>query len=401
MPPIIYGRIDIVAVFRDHSMDPIDHDRAVEDRRRHRQLVEKSIKENLSDILSEESIIGQSKDKKIKIPIRGLKEYQFIYGKNTSGAGSGVGNEKRGQIIAKDKSQNPGKMAGGAGNEEGEDVYETEITLEDVLYYIIEDLELPKMNKKKLSHMLTERSIKKRGYQKHGINPRLAKKRTVIEKIKRKQGKKRALKAAGMNEKIERFPFKNEDLRYYRIKQKFKKEYNAVIFCVMDVSGSMDSTKKYLARSFFFVLSQFIRIKYSSVEVIFISHSTSAKEVNEFEFFHRVESGGTYISSGLNKAIEIIEKRYNPDFWNIYTFYVSDGDNWTEDNQKAIKAAKDLCELCNMFGYAEIMGGYYSSSIMDKLMNEVKNENFAAVSIKQKEDLWTGLKYMLKKEETG
>ena len=128
----------------------------------------------------------------------------------------------------------------------------------------------------------------------------------------------------------------------------------------MDVSGSMDTTKKYLARSFFFVLSQFIRSKYSNVEVSFISHTTTAKEVNEFDFFHKVESGGTYISSGLNKAIEIIEKRYNPEYWNVYAFYVSDGDNWTEDNEKAIKAAKELCEVSNLVGYAEIMKGYYS-----------------------------------------
>ena len=83
-----------MAIFRDHNLTPIDHDRAVEDRRRHRQLVEKSIKENLGDILSEESIIGQSKDKKIKIPIRGLKEYEFVFGKNKGGVGSGDGTEK-------------------------------------------------------------------------------------------------------------------------------------------------------------------------------------------------------------------------------------------------------------------------------------------------------------------
>ncbi len=74
-----------MAIFRDSSDNPLDHDRSIEDRRRHRQLVEKSIKENLGDILSEESIIGESKNKKFKIPIRGIKEYQFVYGKNNKG----------------------------------------------------------------------------------------------------------------------------------------------------------------------------------------------------------------------------------------------------------------------------------------------------------------------------
>ena len=302
-----------MAIFRDHNLTPIDHDRAVEDRRRHRQLVEKSIKENLGDILSEESIIGQSKDKKIKIPIRGLKEYEFIFGKNKGGVGSGDGSEKRGDILGKDKTEGEGNGSKGAGDAEGEDVYETEITLEDALNYLLEDLELPEMDKKKFSEVLTENGIKKAGYQKHGINPRLAKKRTVVEKIKRQQGKTKALKEASESVKIERLPFKNEDLRYYRIKKVLKRESNAVILCVMDVSGSMDTTKKYLARSFFFVLSQFIRSKYSNVEVSFIAHTTVAKEVNELDFFHKVESGGTYISSGLNKALEVIDKRYNPD----------------------------------------------------------------------------------------
>ncbi|MBU3190464.1 sporulation protein YhbH [Clostridium bowmanii] len=388
-----------MAIFRDYNVTPIDHDRAVEDRRRHRQLVEKSIKENLGDILSEESIIGQSVDKKIKIPIRGLKEYEFIFGKNKSGVGSGDGTEKVGQVIGKEKAKGEGK--GGAGDDEGEDIYETEITLEDALNYLLEDLELPDMDKKKFSEVLTENGIKRAGYQKHGINPRLAKKRTVAEKIKRQQAKRRALmEVAEGGEEITRLPFKNEDLRYHKVKKVLKRESNAVILCVMDVSGSMDTTKKYLARSFFFVLSQFLKSKYSNVEVGFVAHTTVAKEVNEIDFFHKVESGGTYISSGLNKALEIIEKRYNPEYWNVYVFYVSDGDNWKEDNEKAIEAAKNICKVSNLFGYAELLNSYYSSSSSMKNVFEkgVTNKNFISVDIKEKQDLWKGLKYMLKKD---
>ncbi|MBU3154130.1 sporulation protein YhbH [Clostridium estertheticum] len=387
-----------MAIFRDYNVTPIEHDRASEDRRRHRQLVEKSIKENLGDILSEESIIGQSKDKKIKIPIKGLKEYEFIFGKNKGGVASGDGTEKRDQVIGKEKAQGEGKGGGKAGDKEGEDIYETEITLEDALNYLLEDLELPEMDKKKFSEVLTENGIKRAGYQKHGINPRLAKKRTVAEKIKRQQAKNKALMEESKGDEIERLPFKNEDLRYHRVKKVLKRESNAVILCVMDVSGSMDTTKKYLARSFFFILSQFIQSKYSNVEVSFIAHTTVAQEVNEVDFFHKVESGGTYISSGLNKALEIIDKRYNPDNWNVYVFYVSDGDNWAEDNEKAIKAAKNICEVSNLFGYAELMNSYYSASMKDVFSKAVTNENFLTIEIKQKQDLWQGLKYMLKKD---
>lgn len=106
-----------MAIFRDYNVNPTDHDRTIGDRRRHRELVEKAIKENLADILSEESIVGQGPTKKIKIPIRGLKEYEFIYGKNSPGVGSGDGNEKRGDKLGKERVK-AGKGKKGAGNEE-------------------------------------------------------------------------------------------------------------------------------------------------------------------------------------------------------------------------------------------------------------------------------------------
>lgn len=394
MQPTIFGRTDNMAIFKDYS--PADHDRSVEDRRRHRQLVEKTIRENLGDILSEESIVGEGKNKKIKIPIRGLKEYQFIYGKNVPGVGSGDGSEKKGDKIGEEKGEQ-GK-GNGAGSEEGEDIYETEVSIEDVLNYLMEDLELPDLDKKKVSEVLSENATKRAGYQRHGINPRLAKKRTVVEKKKREQSKRRALREADMPAAIGRFPFKEDDLRYYRVKKTTKKEFNAVIFCIMDTSGSMDTTKKYLARSFFFVLSRFIKMKYTNVEIVFISHSTNAKEVNENEFFHKVESGGTYISSGYVKALEIINERYSPSIWNIYAFNVSDGDNWTEDNTRAMEAAKELTDKCNMVGYAEIMASYYSAGLKEKLTKAVNNKKFIAVAIKEKKDLWNALKGILKKE---
>ncbi|MBC2580370.1 sporulation protein YhbH [Clostridium sp. DJ247] len=399
-----------MAVFREFN--PIGHDRAAEDRRRHKELVEDSIKKNLVDILSEESIVGQTKNKKIKIPIRGLKEYQFVYGKNSSGVGSGDGTEKRGDVIGTEKEGNAnGAGNKGAGNDEGEDIYETEITIEDIMEYIFQDLNLPNLTKKKFSEILSDGSKKKCGYQKSGIPPRLAKKRTVIEKMKRKQGMKKAIKEEDSrkginedilnqfevenNELIGRFPFKEDDLRYYRVKPVKKREYNAVVLCIMDTSASMDQNKKYLARSFFFMLYQFVKMKYSSVEVVFIAHSTAAKIVTEQEFFHKVESGGTYISSGYSKALDIIKERYNPATWNIYAFHVSDGDNWSEDNDRAVKAANSLCDACNLFGYAEIMAYGYTSAIKKRYANEVKRSNFVSVAMKKKEDMWDALKDML------
>lgn len=387
-----------MGIFRDNRENHVDHDRSIEDRRRHRQLVEKSIKENLGDILSEESIIGESKNKKFKIPIRGIKEYQFVYGKNTKSVISGTGEEHRG-----DKLSDGGKAGGldaskGAGNKEGEDIYETEITLDELLDYIIEDLNLPNLDRKKYSEIITDSSSKKRGYKRYGINPRLAKKKTVITKIARKQGKKRAFVEEGLDQQMERFPFKDEDLRYYRVKQKPKRESNALMIFIMDVSGSMDSSKKYLARSFFFVLSKFLRRKYNNIAFEFVSHTTTARQVSEYEFFHKAESGGTYISSGLNMALDIINKKYPKEIWNIYCIYGSDGDNWNEDNEKAMKAVSDLCEISNMFGYAELLPSTYSTTMYYRFNKEITNEKFIPVVIKEKKDLWDALKIMLSSE---
>ena len=285
-----------------------------------------------------------------------------------------------------------------AGNEEGEDIYETEITLEEILDYIVEDLDLPNLDRKKYSDILVEASGKKRGYQKYGINPRLAKKKTVMSKIARKQGRKRALKEAGLEGEIERFPFREEDLRYYRVKKKPKRESNAVMIFIMDVSGSMDNSKKYLARSFFFVLSKFLRKKYNNIAFEFVSHTTVAKHVNEDEFFHKAESGGTYISSGLNMALDIIKEKYPPAMWNIYPVYASDGDNWSEDNENAVKAVKELCKVSNMFGYAELLPSTYSTTMYFKFTNEVKEKNFTPVIVREKKDLWNALKLMLTNE---
>lgn len=387
-----------MAIFRDNADNPLEHDRSIEDRRRHRQLVEKSIKENLGDILSEESIIGETKNKKFKIPIRGIKEYQFVFGRNNKGVATGTGEEKRGDKLS-DGSQNQGEKGNkGAGNSPGEDVYETEITLDELMDYIVEDLELPNLDKKKYSEIITESAARKRGYQRYGINPRLAKKKTVQAKISRKQGKKRALIEAGLDDNIERFPFREDDIRYYKVKKRPKKESNAVMIFIMDVSGSMDSSKKYLARSLFYVLSRFISRKYNNIAFEFISHTTVAKVVNEFEFFHKAESGGTYISSGINTALKLVEEKYPPTMWNIYPIYASDGDNWSEDNERAINSVKKLCEISNMFGYAELLPSTYSTTMYYRFNREVACKNFTSVIVKEKKDLWEALKIMLSKE---
>jgi len=162
----------------------------------------------------------------------------------------------------------------------------------------------------------------------------------------------------------------------------------------------MDTMKKYLARSFFFLLYQFIVTKYRNVEIVFIAHHTEAREVTEEEFFHKGESGGTFISSGYHKALEIIAARYHPSLWNVYAFHCSDGDNFDSDNAVALRGAKELAEMCNLFGYGEIkpLGSRYYESSMLNIFRRLEAENFQTVLIERKEDIWPSFKAFLAKD---
>jgi sporulation protein YhbH len=384
-------------VFRPYSSsDALRSDRSAGDRLRHRQKVRESIRANIADLVAEESIIGKDRDKIIRIPIRGIREYRFVYGENTPGVGTGDGQVERGQVVGKKGEQ--GQAPGQAGDQPGVDYYETDITLDELIELMFEDLELPDLERKALREIVSERASKRKGFRRAGVRAHLDKKRTAVSRVRRKlaAGQERVAKRGE-----ERFPFHRDDLRYHRMRPDVRTESNAAVLCIMDTSGSMDTMKKYLARSFFFLLYQFVMTKYQHVQLVFIAHHTQAREVTEEEFFHKGESGGTLISSGYRKALEIIQERYHPSLWNVYAFHCSDGDNFESDNLAALKAAKALCELCNLFGYGEIKpagsGHLYESSML-KVFRLLKTENFQSLLIERKEDIWPSFKVLLSRE---
>ena len=245
------------SVFSHHSTNA---DRSAGDRRRHKQKIEKAIREGIHDIVAEESIIGQNGKKKIKIPVKGIKEYKFVYGSN-QGQRAGAGGDKnieKGKKYQKGSKKKKGKPQK-AGNKPGEEFYEVEVTLEELTEYLFKDLCLPDLEQKKMKEIMSEK-FRRKGYRNEGIRPRLSKKETAKRRIKRKKAAERS--GNYDPESDERFSFIENDLRYKHIKKDTKYATNACIFFVMDVSGSMSKQKKYLARSFFFLLYHFIRSKY-------------------------------------------------------------------------------------------------------------------------------------------
>ena len=388
-----------MTIFRPHTPSSKRSDRSARDRSRHRHKVKDSIRKNIADIIAEESIIGSDGSQVIKVPIRSIKEHRFIYGQNSPGAASGTGESKEGDVVQKGKGK-PGEGEGKGGNQPGKDAIETEITIEELIEIMFEDLELPDLVQKSFKQVVSESAVKRKGMRKKGIRPRLNKIESAKNRIRRKIAVNKRIRETDEEQEDERFPFHEDDLRYFYVTPREKESSNAVIFCIMDTSGSMGTVKKYLARSFYFLLYQFIRQKYNNVEVVYIAHHTEAKEVSENDFFHKVESGGTYISSGYQKALEIIDKRYHPENWNIYAFHCSDGDNFYSDNDQAVAAAEKLCSVANLFGYGEIKpsGGAYYSGTMMEIFSKVKNKNFFPLTISGKEDLWSAFKSFLNKD---
>jgi sporulation protein YhbH len=380
-----------MSVFRTHKTIA---DRSASDRSRHKKKIEKAIKEGIHDIVAEESIIGQDGKKKIKIPVRGIKQYKFMYGRGSGskGVGSAQGKDiKKGQVIKKAKKKGSGGKPEKAGNQKGEEYYDVEITLDELAKYLFEDLNLPDLQKKQSDTVVSER-IKRKGFRKQGIRVRLSKKETLKNKIRRQ---KRSEKNGTYDkDSEERFPFHADDLKYKHIEVKKKPVTNAVIFFVMDVSGSMTKQKKFLARSFFFLLYQFLRYRYESIDLVFISHDTEGREVSEDEFFKKASTGGTYISSGLTKSFEIIEKKYPISSWNIYTFHCSDGENWPEDNEKAIKLMSKMRDICQMSAYIQInpSGEKVWGEEMIEVYKNIVNDCFKLIKIEEKEDIWPQFK---------
>jgi uncharacterized sporulation protein YeaH/YhbH (DUF444 family) len=236
--------------------------------------------------------------------------------------------------------------------------------------------------------MMTEK-MKRHGYRNHGIRPRLDKKETVKKMLKRRNIAKRA---GDVDE--EDFGFRESDLRYKHIKEKKAPNSNAVIFFVMDISGSMTKEKKYLSRSFFFLLYHFVRSKYDNTEIIFVAHDSQAYEVSEEQFFSRGSSGGTIVSCALEMVNGIINERYHPSAWNIYMFQCSDGDNWSSDNPKVTNLLNSLKLMCQFIGYCEVepqeerLKWNHEATTLYEIFEQVSDTNVKHVRIGGRADIW-------------
>jgi len=366
-------------------------ERGKRDSQRHDELVKRAIREHGKDVITEYNIIKYSGSKKVKIPIRFLDKYTIRYGKwkNKSKVGQGV-DVKKGQKYRRNQQQEQKPGGGKAGDKEGDVGYEAELSVDELVSMLLEELNLPWMESKE-SEVIEVINEEVTSIDKKGIFPNLDIKRTLMENLKRN--------AALGNPKIG--DFANDDLRYKTWEEEIEYTSNAAIFLMMDRSGSMTDDKAHIAKSFYFWMVQFLKRRYKNIDLIFIAHDAVAREVTEDEFFAINSAGGTKCSSAFELALKIIKEKYPPERWNTYIAEFSDGDNYGTDNTRCVELVNELLPLCTAIGYGEIIldsSTIFSWRSEDDMLysvfkKNIKRTRFVPMRLKKKDDVFDALRY--------
>ena len=349
--------------------------------RRARALVRRAVRE----ASAKRSIKDVEKGGDIVVPADGVREPVLRKG-SVGGSREYVlpGNKKyiQGDTIARPEEDGGGTGASDGG--EGEDDFRFALSDEEFLDLFLEDLELPDLAKRQVLGVEETQPVRA-GYRSSGPPASLSVARTMRNSLSRRAalGRPRSEDIAAMEAEIARLddiggndakvaelredlerkrkrmrlgPFIDPlDVRYRRYDQIPKPVARAVMFCLMDVSGSMDEHMKDLAKRFYSLLYLFLKRRYGKVEVVFIRHTHEAKEVDEETFFHSRESGGTVVSTALEEMARIIQDRFPASQWNIYGAQASDGDNLPMDNSTTINLLKTaILPLCQYYAYLEV-----------------------------------------------
>ncbi len=360
------------------------------DQRRHLEKIKQALKERLPDLISEESIVASDGKRVLKVPIRSLEQYKFRFHPwQGDRVGQDQGQGQPGDVLGKLPKAGQGSGKGGKpGESPGVDYIEAEVTLDDIAGLLFDELGLPYL-KPKPQASLPQPTWKFKDISPKGLMGNLDKRRSLRENLLR-NAKNGPPKVGGWRE---------SDLRFKTWVEEPQPEDNAVVIAMRDISGSMGDFKKLMARTFAFWMLKFLRTQYQAVEVVFLVHHTQAREVTEDEFFQLGESGGTKVSSVYQLCQEVIETRYSPARWNIYPIHFSDGDNWSDaDNRRTVEILETLLPVVNVFGYTEIREGGYTSTLMSAF-SRVKHPRFRMVTITQRQDVYPALKTFFPRKE--
>ncbi|MBL8433643.1 MAG: YeaH/YhbH family protein [Zoogloea sp.] len=391
------------------------------------------IRKAVADAIDGRSIKDLDNGENVSIPARDLSEPQFHHGRGGVWETIFTGND---QFSSGDQINRPQGGAGGGSGKgkaskdgEGEDDFVFNLSREEFLDVFFDDLALPDLVKTQLAR-IHEYKSQRAGFSNDGTPANI----NVVRSLRGALGRRLALGApfhgklrelqralderlethpdddpevlrlkdeiAILRAKLEAIPFIDTfDLRYNNRIKVPKPTTQAVMFCIMDVSGSMDEGKKATAKRFFMLLYLFLTRTYEHIELVFIRHHTVAKEVNEEDFFHSRESGGTVVSSALELMKDILHARYASGAWNIYGAQASDGDNWENDSPHCRELlAERILPFVQYFAYIEITPGDPQNLWREYEKLGAAHRNFAMQHIEGLPDIYPVFRELFKKK---
>ena len=393
------------------------------------------LKRSVADAVNKRSITDMDSGERVGIPSKDISEPLFHHGHGGTRDLVHPGNR---EFMPGDRIQRPedggagGTGRGSAGNSgQGEDDFVFELSREEFMDLLFEDLELPNLVRNQLIGT-TEFKPVRAGFTTDGAPANI----DVVRSLKGAVARRTALGAPhrtrireleeeidvllttgvdeedarilDMREEIDRLktriaalPFIDTfDLRFQAFTKQPEPTSKAVMLCIMDVSGSMDQMRKNLAQRFFILLYLFLQRAYEKIDVVFIRHHTIAQEVDEQEFFYSRETGGTVVSSALNLAYDVLCERYDSGVWNIYCAQASDGDNWDSDSTICREILSDkLMPLMRYYAYVEITPRQHQS--LWYAYQEVKalHPHFAMQQIDGAQDIYPVFRELFKRQE--
>jgi uncharacterized sporulation protein YeaH/YhbH (DUF444 family) len=405
-------------------------------RQRFLRRYKNQIKKSVSDAINQRGVTDIESGENIIIPKKDLSEPIFHQGSGGIRNKVHPGNDKfvTGDRIDKPpKKQGQGSGQGDASDSgEGEDDFTFSISKEEYLNLLFEDLELPNLEKNQLDKLIEYKTVRS-GFCAEGVPSNIdivkslqgsiarriamtASKRrklkelklTLIElsknngnndSIQSKEERELKKQISELENKIAKVPFIDTfDLRFRNFTKQAVPTSKAVMFCLMDVSGSMDQATKEMAKRFYILLYLFLSRTYKNIDVVYIRHHTQAKEVDEHEFFYSQETGGTIASSALELMNNIINERYNDSQWNIYGAQASDGDNWADDSPHCKSLlANQILPKTRYFSYIEITQRAHQTLWQQYQQLKDSHSNFTTAHIKEVSDIYPVFRELFKK----
>jgi len=394
--------------------------------KRHKTQIRRSLEKRLR----ERSITDIDKGESINIAGDDTSEPLFQHGPGGRQIRVFPGNHEfsNGDKLPRPEGAGTGSGQKASNSGEGSDDFIFQISQQEFLELLFEDLELPNLIRKQLA---VDREFKPRraGFSSSGSPSNISVIRSMrsasARRIAMSAGKRKKLRAlqeqlkllrqqpafsvalateleeeiTQLRDKINRVPFLDDiDLRYHQQILDPVPCSKAVMFCIMDVSGSMDQATKDLAKRFFILLYLFLDRHYEKTDVVFIRHHTVASEVDEHDFFYSRESGGTVVSSALKLTQELIDKRYPTNEWNIYAAQASDGDNWPDDTASCQQILTNLLPKLQYFAYVEIA---QRDNVLWKSYLSIEEEHgdsFAMQHITSAADIYPVLRALFRKQ---